>query len=225
LTIEYGIAMELTYMVRGGDGKEYGPATLEQLSGWVREGRLPAGQEVKRSDMQYWAPAAQFSELQPVFASMPNAPAVTTAPAASPAAATQKGPATVAQMKAGASWFYWVAGLSLVNSIAAFSGSTWRFILGLGITQVFDALAVGIGSGGKAVVLALDLLAAGVFVFFGVFAHKAQTWAFIVGMVLFGLDGLIFLMAQDWLGVSFHVFVLYCLFRGLSACRELNKGG
>ena len=68
-------------------------------------------------------------------------------------------------------------------------------------------------------VLALDLLAAAVFILFGVFANKGHRWAFIVGMVLFALDGLIFLLAQDWIGVGFHVFVLYCFFRGL---KEVN---
>ena len=71
-------------------------------------------------------------------------------------------------------------------------------------------------------VLTLDLLSAGAVVLFGVFAHKRHLWAFVVGMVLIALDGLIFLIAQDWLGVGFHVFVLYCLFRGAKACRELN---
>jgi hypothetical protein len=41
-------------------------------------------------------------------------------------------------------------------------------------------------------------------------------------MVLFALDGGIFLLTQDWIGVGFHIFVLYCLFRGFKACRELK---
>ena len=71
-------------------------------------------------------------------------------------------------------------------------------------------------------VLILDVLAAGIFVFFGVFANKRHSWAFIVGMILFALDGLLVLIRQDWLGLAFHVFALFCLFRGLQACRALN---
>lgn len=215
--------MELTYMVRGADGKEYGPVTLEQLNKWIQEGRLPAQQEVRRSDMEYWAMAGDFLELQPVFGSL-NSPAAGsgTAAAGSATAAAQADPATAAQLKSGASWFYWIAGLSIINSIAAFSGSTWRFIVGLGVTQIFDALGTDFGSSGKVIVLVLDLLATGLFILFGVFAHKAHTWAFLVGMVLFGLDSVVFLKAQDWLGVGFHVFVLYFLFRGFQACRRLK---
>lgn len=210
--------MELTYQIRGADGNEYGPATLEQVTAWAREGRVQSQQEVRRSDMEHWSPAGSFSELQSVFA----APANVAAPSMTATVAPSGDPATEAQLKSGASWFYWIAGLSLVNSIVAFTGSDWRFILGLGITQIFDGFGHDLGSAGKAVVLALDVLAGGVLVCFGIFAHKRHLWAFVVGMVLIALDGLIFLLAQDWLGVGFHIFVLYCLFRGAKACRELN---
>ena len=142
------------------------------------------------------------------------------APVAAPSAAD---PVLERQLKGGGSWFYWIAGLSLVNSVMALSGSSTRFILGLGITQIFDELAQGMGSGaGLAVAVVLDLLAAAVFVFFGVFANKRHTWSFIVGMALYALDGLIYLIAQEWLGVGFHAFALFCLFRGFKACRALN---
>ena len=39
---------------------------------------------------------------------------------------------------------------------------------------------------------------------------------------IFALDGVIFLLASDWLGVAFHAFVLYCLFRGFRACRAVR---
>jgi hypothetical protein len=210
--------MELTYQIRGADGNEYGPATLQQVNTWAQEGRVQSQHEVRRSDMKHWSPAGSFSELQPMFASAANV----AAPKATATAMPARDPATEAQLKSGASWFYWIAALSLINSIVAFTGSDWRFILGLGITQVFDGLAHDIGSAGNAVVLALDLIAAGVCVSFGVFAHKRHLSAFVVGMVLLALDGLIFLFVQDWVGVGFHVFVLYCLFRGAKACRGLN---
>ena len=213
--------MELTYMVRGADGKQYGPATLQQMDGWIKEGRLAAQAEVKRSDVDYWAAAGEYQELQPMFGGSAPAPAATS-PGPTTAARKTAGMVPTAQLKSGASWFYWIAGLSLVNSIAAFSGSTWRFILGLGITQIIDALSSHLETGGKLVSLALDLCVAGLFILFGVFAHKCHTWAFLVGMILFALDGLIFLLFQDWLGVGFHVLVLYWLFRGFNACRQLN---
>jgi hypothetical protein len=212
--------MELTYKVRGDDGKEYGPASLLQISKWLREGRMDLQTEMTRSDISYWAPASNFSEVA--------ATATSSVSPATPAAAVghsvprRSDPATEAQLKSGASWFYWVAGLSLINSIVALSGSEWGFVLGLGITQIFDAFGQSLPGAGKVVVLVLDVIAAGVLVLFGVFAHKRHTWAFVVGMILYALDGLIFLLVRDWLALGFHAFVLYCLFRGFKACRELN---
>lgn len=207
--------MELTYTVRGADTREYGPASLEQITAWIREGRLPPQSAVRRSDMDYWAPAASFTELKPTLDTLVEPPPATAAAASSPPATAASG-----RVKSNASWFYWVAALSLVNTISAFTGSSWRFILGLGITQVFDGVGAGLGSAGKAVVLGLDLLAAGVCVLLGVFAGKGHQWAFVVGMVLFTLDGLISLLVQDWFGVAFHAFLLYVMFSGFRAARE-----
>lgn len=129
--------------------------------------------------------------------------------------------------KSGANWFYWIAALSLVNTIAAFTGSQWRFIIGLGITQVVDTILTEVvkdgGNLARGVALALDLIVAGIFITFGVFAGRRHTWAFIVGLVLFALDTVIFIIAQDWLGIAFHAYVCYCLFVGLKAARQLNQ--
>src|SRR5438445_12700741 len=131
--------MELTYMVRGGDGKEYGPVTLQQLSVWVKEGRLTGQQEVKRSNMDRWAAAKDFGELQPLFVSTtasPPAAAQTMAPSA--AATGTADPALYSQMKSGGSWLYLVAVVSLINSVADFAGWGIRFVFGLRMTQMID---------------------------------------------------------------------------------------
>src|SRR4051812_32914697 len=95
--------MELTYMVRGADGKEYGPVSFEQFTSWINEGRVTAQQEVKRSDMHDWATASAFQEFQSLFApaaAMP-APIATAASARPGAAAARVSPAVPAQMKSG----------------------------------------------------------------------------------------------------------------------------
>ncbi len=129
----------------------------------------------------------------------------------------------------GASWFYWIAGLSLINSAVVLFGGEWSFIVGLGVTQVIDAIALGVGaelSAGaattaKLIALVGDALAAGVFVLFGIFANKRQAWAFVVGMVLYAFDGMIFLLVADWLSIGFHAFALFCIWGGFSASRKL----
>ncbi|MFN2532142.1 MAG: hypothetical protein ABR555_12680 [Pyrinomonadaceae bacterium] len=101
----------------------------------------------------------------------------------------------------------------------------WRFILSLGTTQIFDAIANAaseqLGTAGKIVALIMDLIVTGVFALLGFLAGKKHLWAFILGMVLFGLDGLVLLVLQDWIGVVFHALVLFWLVRGYMAGREL----
>src|SRR5437867_3953001 len=196
--------MDLTYKVLGADGKAYGPATLAEINAWLREGRITGDTQVTRSDIGYWSTAANFSELElprtatgaPTASVRPGQSAARPimAPTATATTAPSADPATEGQLKSGASWFYWIAGLSLVNSVVAFTGSGWSFILGLGITQVIDVFGQSLESGGKLVMLILDVVAAGVFILFGVFAHKRHTWAFVVGMLLYALDGLIYLL-------------------------------
>jgi hypothetical protein len=127
-----------------------------------------------------------------------------------------------ASIKRGAKWFYLVAGLSLVNSIVVTFGSGWHFLVGLGITQVVDALAGALGPSGTAVSLFIDVLVAGAFIVFGVFSSRGIKPVFLTGMVLYGLDSLILLLGRDLLGFAFHGFALFSMFGGLAAIGKLR---
>ena len=123
--------------------------------------------------------------------------------------------------RSGALWFFWVAALSLVNSIAALAGQGWRFIIGLGITQFADALAARTGHG-VAVVALVDAAFMGGFALLGRFALQGRRWAFALGAAFYAIDGLIFVAARDWIGVAFHALVVAMALRGLDAARRLR---
>lgn len=127
--------------------------------------------------------------------------------------------------RSGANWFYWIAGLTIITSLITFFGGGIRFLFGLGLTQFFDGLALGLapqlGGAVKIVALVLDLIVTGVFALFGYLAHKKMIWAYVAGMVVFLLDGLLALAFSDVIGAIAHAFVLFMLFRGLQAGREL----
>jgi len=128
--------------------------------------------------------------------------------------------------KSGANWFYWIAGLSLVTSIVSFAGGGWRFLISLGSTQFLDAFAEGMsraleGDAPRIIALVLDFVVTGVFVLFGVLAGKKMLWAYMAGMVVFGVDGLVSLLFQDLIGVLAHGVVLFFMARGYMAGREL----
>lgn len=134
------------------------------------------------------------------------------------------------QHQGGAKWFYWIAALSLVNSAIIHFGGEWSFVVGLGATQFLDVIAAAVaeevGSGAaivKALAIAGDLLIAGIFALFGFFALKRKTWAFVAGMALYGVDGLLFLLVGDWLSIGFHVFALLGLAGGLVAARKIES--
>jgi hypothetical protein len=133
------------------------------------------------------------------------------------------------KLKGGASWFYWVAALSIINSVIVLANGNWSFLFGLGVTQIVDGLVVGVVAEAPNMAnvarffgFGLILLISGLYVTFGWFANKRKRWAFIVGMVLYGLDSLILLPVADYLGFAFHIWVLFGLFGGLRACGELQ---
>jgi hypothetical protein len=227
--------METTYTIIGSDGQQYGPITLEQLKTWISERRITPDTNVLRSDTNSWLPAAQYPELGltpqaaapaaiPVAAGIPRAPGVM-APRAPVNSSSH-----VRQLKSGSSWFFIIGALTLVNSIIAMTGNMTRFVVGLGVTQIIDVFGSHSSSGaGTAIVLGIDLFAVAIFFGIGVFARKGQTWAFIVGMVIYGLDlaALVVLGVMigfyDWLSIGFHAFALYGIFLGLRASIGLKE--
>lgn len=135
----------------------------------------------------------------------------------------------------GANWFYWIAAFSVVNSMVLLFKGEWGFVIGLGITQVFDALATGfaeaaaeegvsasVGTTVTAVVLVVDIVVAFVVGLFGWLANKGFAWAFIIGMAFYALDGLLFLLVSDLLSLGFHAFALFCIFGGYSCLKKLR---
>ncbi|MCB1182357.1 hypothetical protein KDM41_02915 [bacterium] len=135
------------------------------------------------------------------------------------------------RLRSGANWFHWIAALSLLNSVIALFAGEWTFMFGLGITQVFDVFGRELAAdGGRAFQVFALLLSAGAcstYFLLGWLAGRGKTAGFVVGMALYAADGLIFLLAGDWLGIAFHAFALYGMttgFRALRGMRELAEG-
>ena len=118
----------------------------------------------------------------------------------------------MAGAKRGANWFYLIAGLSLVNTAVALTGGQWHFVVGLGITEITDAFQA---PQARLVGYGIDLLVLGFFAMCGYFAGKLKKWAFVMGMAFYLLDGGIMLLAKDWLGLAFHAYALFCIWKGL----------
>lgn len=116
----------------------------------------------------------------------------------------------------GARWFWWIAGLSLVNTVMIHSGSDTNFVIGLGFTLMADAIFRAY----KLVAFAIDAVALGTVFGLGWFAGKGHFWAFVVGAVAYALDACIYIYFQDWMSVGFHGLALFYIIRGAASLRR-----
>lgn len=65
------------YTMIGGDGREYGPVTTEQLRQWIAEGRIAANTQLRAEGQTEWKPISHFPEFAAAFApTMPGAPPI-----------------------------------------------------------------------------------------------------------------------------------------------------
>ena len=123
----------------------------------------------------------------------------------------------------GANWFYWIAGLSLLNSILFFAHSQWGFFVGLGSTDIINWLMSKTETG---IIIGLGLslgISAG-FAALGYYAHRPEyRWTFITGILLYVLDSAILVTLGGWLSLIFHGYALINLYAGLNASRQLSN--
>ena len=81
--------MPAMFKILGGDGKEYGPVTADQIRQWISEGRANNATMAKAPDDISWKPLAEHAEFAELFGAKP--PAVAPPPAG--AAAVPPAPA------------------------------------------------------------------------------------------------------------------------------------
>lgn len=134
-------------------------------------------------------------------------------------------------MLVAANCFYIIAFLSLFSTIMYLSESPFYFVyflFGLGSTQLMDSftlnvLASSMGTAGYAIGIFADVLIVAVFILLGYFAGSKKVWPFVAGIILYVLDALIFVMAEDFLSIFFHVLMLLVLLLGIRAVKKLVK--
>ncbi len=127
-------------------------------------------------------------------------------------------------------WFFWISGLSVVNTIAFFLGWDSSFVVGLGVTQLIDAFAseiskeLGSGSGVILVIgFLLDLFFTGIFVTCGILGRKFKRWAIITGMILYALDAVLVFSFKIYIAGIFHIIALIGLSVSLKAYSDHVK--
>lgn len=137
-------------------------------------------------------------------------------------------PELEAHAKRGAHWFYWIAGLSVVNSAAYLLSANFHFLAGLGITEVVDGIAEvfimnGSSNAVRVVATGFDLIVVIGFALAGYYSARLVGSVFVIGIVLYFFDGLLALAFGDVFMALFHAFALYQLIRGYLAVRQLKQ--
>ena len=136
--------------------------------------------------------------------------------------------------KRGGGWFYWIAGLSMVNTISITMNLGFSMLVGLAATQIVDSIGQEIAEAAEsstvsgvvtAITFGLSACIAGGFVFLGWATQRLWTWPYYLGITLYAIDGAVFLAFGDKLSFGFHVFVLFMLYGGLRATRAVRRAG
>jgi hypothetical protein len=131
--------------------------------------------------------------------------------------------------KNGAGWFYWIAGLSLFNTLAMLTGSGTTFAVGLGVTMIADVIAVRAARNGGSnialgVALAFDLIVYALVLGCGWLSRKRVLPVFAIGMVLYLLDGILcLLLGRSVICIGIHALALFNMWSGFTAYRKLNE--
>jgi hypothetical protein len=141
------------------------------------------------------------------------------------------------RMLGGANWFFWIAGLSMLNSILGLLKIDLHFTLGLWATQFFDAWGARIGGPGPVFALIFDVTAVGLLMVVGILARQGQGWIFVLGLGLYLLDTLLLLgwavpvlrqgatpeeLRAIVLSSAVHGYAIYRMFRGWHACQTID---
>src|SRR5690348_6592626 len=138
------------------------------------------------------------------------------------------------RVHAGANWFFWIAGLSMVNSLLVLAKVDLAFTLGLWMTQVLDYWGLDAG-GGRQMALVGDLVILATVLALGAFARQGRGWAFVFGLALYALDGLLLVamvalaLTDGGADVSLrgpiicgvaHLFIWFRIYQGYVASRR-----
>ena len=210
------------YWLVGGDGSEYGPHSLATLQQWVLEGRVAPESRVRSAQDAPWRPASTIEGLRWHGSAPP--PGGNDSLRAEPVAPDPVPGRIQAAVRSYGNWFYWIAGLSLVNIVMLFWGSGFGFAVSTTVTDLIGAIAAGLNSGGRAVALVLDAMVLAGLCLLGWLAGRGSVWAFAIGLVLYGLDGILAAWFRQWISAAFHGYVVWQLYKGWQLARWMRRG-
>ena len=123
----------------------------------------------------------------------------------------------------GADWFFWIAILSLINSLIVFYYQTPNTPLALGVTRWLDGTTTGFNASMATGGLITNILVAVVLAVFGLLSRRGNDIAFVVGIFLYVIDSMLVIGLRDFFGFGVHLIALFFLVKGLLASRHVRE--
>lgn len=121
----------------------------------------------------------------------------------------------------GCSWFLWIGILSALNLIALIIHQNIQFIAGLGINYIILGAMDGIwrATGINLIIVGyfLAFLVSGLFIFIWKKSKQENKAIYLTGLIIYGLDTIIFVFTKEWFSLGFHIFALLMLGNGYNA--------
>jgi hypothetical protein len=141
--------------------------------------------------------------------------------AGGPDQATLARVALVKRVESGGRWFYWIAALSAVNFVFFFMGRSMGFALGTTIDWFLQAILEELADPSVAWIAHVVVIA--FFAFLGVRATAGAQWAFVLGGLVYAIDGLLSLLIGDWIGIVVHAIALFAILSAIVSLRRLRS--
>jgi len=126
----------------------------------------------------------------------------------------------------GANGFFIVAALSFINAITLHLGISRYFVVGLGVTRLVDGVVKGeqnLSAATLAFAVGFAFVVAITVSAFGWLARQGYVSIYALGMILYLLDGVVFLLMGDFISAGVHAGALFWLWPGFHAFREADE--
>lgn len=129
-------------------------------------------------------------------------------------------PVVERRIKNAASWFYWIAGITLIYGIVDILGGDREPIFGLAVPIAF---AEGHDTADHIVAAICGVISLPTYCVIAFLAGKGARWAFIVGLAFYAIDTLVFVVTSHWISAACHVYALFRIFQGIPAAGRLAQ--
>lgn len=129
------------------------------------------------------------------------------------------------KVHSGASWFDWIAGFTVLNSLISLFGKNTHFGSGMGITTLVDRFARKLAPEvGPSISLCIAVCCAAGLFGLGVLAKRKHWWAFAAGIAILLFDTfLIFLVGKGFFfSIFLHIWATISMISGLNALKKLG---